>query len=73
MTVNQLQIEEVNQLLREVEGRIESLMLERQRLDAVKDATVYHALGEQMRALNDQHRMLSKRWSELTAGYSDNG
>lgn len=69
---NQLQIEEVNQLLQAVEERIESSSLDLQKLDASKDAAACHALDEQIRALRDQQRVLSKRWSELTAGYSNN-
>jgi predicted nucleic acid-binding Zn-ribbon protein len=72
MGTNQLQFEEVNHLLHAVEERIASLMLDLQKLDESKDADAYHALEEQIRALTDQQRMLSKRWRELTAGYSDN-
>jgi prefoldin subunit 5 len=72
MDTNQLQIEEINQLLHAVEERVVSLMLDLETLDEFKNADAYHALQEQIRALTDQQRMLSKRWSELTAGYSDN-
>jgi len=48
-------------------------MLDLQKLDEFKDTAAYHALDEQIRALNDQLRLLTKRRSELTAGYSDNG
>lgn len=72
MGSNQLQIDEINQLLSAVEERIASLMFDLQQLDALKDATAYQALDKQIRDLNDQQRILSKRWSELTSGYSDN-
>ena len=69
---NQLQIEEVNQLLQAVEERIESLSVDLQKLDATKDDADSHAIDEHIRALRDQQRVLSKRWTELTAGYSNN-
>lgn len=72
MDNNQIQIEEVNHLLHAVEERIESLMLDLQQLDALKDAAAYQALDKQIRVLNEQQRILTKRWGELTAGYSDN-
>lgn len=72
MGSNQLQIDEINQLLYAVEERIASLMFDLQQLDSLKDATAYQALDKQIRDLNDQRRILSKRWSELTSGYSDN-
>jgi predicted nuclease with TOPRIM domain len=71
MDINQLQIEEVDQLLHAVEKRVESLTLGLEKLDRTKDADACHALEEQLRALNDQQRFLSKRWRELAAGYSD--
>jgi predicted nucleic acid-binding Zn-ribbon protein len=72
MDTKQLQIEQVNQLIQAVEERIVALTLDLQKLDEFKDADAYHALGEQIRALTDQQRQLSKRWSELSAGSSDN-
>jgi len=71
MDTNQLRIEEVNQLLNAVEERIGSLMIDLEKLDEFKDADAYQALEEQIRALNDQQRILSKRWRELAADYSD--
>jgi predicted nuclease with TOPRIM domain len=72
MDTNQLQIEEVNELLHAVEERVASLMLDLQKLDEFRDADAYHTLEEQIRALTDQQRMLSKRWRDLTTGYADN-
>ena len=71
MGASQLQIEEINKLLRAVDDRIESSMLDLEKLDEIKDADAYHALEVQIRALKDQQRMLSKRWSALTVGFLD--
>ena len=71
MDTNRLQIEEVNQLLHAVEERIGSLMIDLEKLDEFKDADAYQTLEEQIRALKHQQRILSKRWRELAAGYSD--
>ena len=72
MGANPLQIEEINELLRAIEERIDSLVLEREKLDAFKDADAYHELEVQIRDLKDQQRILNKRWSELTEGFSGN-
>ena len=65
-------IEEINELIRAVEERIEALVLDLDKVDEFKNADAYHALEVQIRALTDQQRMLSKRRSELTAGYLNN-
>jgi hypothetical protein len=72
MGPDRLEIEEINEIIRAVEERIESLELEREKLDAFKDVDAYRELEVQIRDLKDQQRMLNKRWSELTAGFSDN-
>jgi hypothetical protein len=66
----ELQIEEVNGLLHAVEERIGALMIDLEKLDEFKDADAYHALEEQIRALNEQQRILAEHWKDLTAGYS---
>ena len=71
MGASQLQIEEINELIRAVDDRIESLMLDLEKLDEIKNADAYHALEVQIRALKDQQRMLSKRWRALTEGFLD--
>jgi hypothetical protein len=72
MGPERLEIEEINELIRAVEERIESLELEREKLDAFQDVDAYRELEVQIRDLKDQQRILNKRWSELTAGFSDN-
>lgn len=71
MTAKQLQIEEINELLHAVEERIDSLLLEREKLDEFKDAKPYQEIEAQIRDLRDQQRLLNKRWSELTNGFSE--
>ena len=73
MGASQLQIEEINELIRAVDDRIESLMLDLEKLDEIKNPDAYHALEAHIRALKDQQRMLSKRWSALTEGFLDKG
>lgn len=70
MDDNQLQIEEVNELRHALEERIESLLLGLEKLDEFKNPDAYYALEAQIRALTDQQRLLNKRWTQLTAGYS---
>jgi len=72
MGASQLQIEEINELIRAVDDRIESLMLDLEKLK-IKNPDAYHALEAHIRALKDQKRMLSKRWSALTEGFLDKG
>lgn len=71
MGADRLQIDEINELIRAVEERIDSLELEREKLDAFKDVDAHHELEVQIRDLRDQQRMLNKRWIELTEGFSD--
>ena len=71
MTAKQLQIEEINELLHAVEERIDALLLEREKLDEFKDAKAYQEIDAQIRDLRDQQRLLNKRWSELTNGFSE--
>jgi hypothetical protein len=47
------------------------LMLALAKLDEFKNAQAYRALETQIRDLKDQQHMLSKRWRELTAGFSE--
>lgn len=70
MGANSLEIEEINELLRAVETRIDSLVLEQEKLDAFQDADAHHALEVQIRDLKDQQRILHKRWNDLTEGFS---
>jgi prefoldin subunit 5 len=72
MRTNQPEIDEVNELIRAVDQRIESLALELAELDEFKNAEAYRTLDAQVRDLKDQQRVLNKRWSELTAGCSEN-
>ncbi len=67
------QIEEINILIHAVEDRIESLALDLEKLDEFSNADAYHALALQIRALQEQRQLLSKRWSALTKGYLDSG
>jgi prefoldin subunit 5 len=69
MGTNQLEINEVNELIRAVHERIESLVLDLAKLDEFRYAEAYRALETQIRDLRDQQQMLNKRWSELTAGF----
>jgi hypothetical protein len=46
-------------------------MLALAKLDEFKNAQAYRALETQIRDLKDQQHMLSKRWRELTAGFSE--
>jgi predicted nucleic acid-binding Zn-ribbon protein len=71
MGTSQQQIQEIDELTRAVAERIESLVLDLEKLDEFKEADAYRALEVQIRALNDQQHVLSKRRSELTAGYSN--
>jgi predicted nucleic acid-binding Zn-ribbon protein len=73
MGANQPQIEEINELIRAVEERIETLLRDLERVDEFKDADAYHALEVQIRDLNDQQRMLSRRRRELMEGYVKDG
>ena len=50
-----------------------ALVLDLEKVDEFKNADAYRALEVQIRDLNDQKRMLTKRRSELTAGYLNNG
>jgi hypothetical protein len=70
MGANPLEINEVNELIRAVDERIESLLLDLAKLDEFKNAETYRVLETQIRDLKDQRHMLNKRWSELTAGFS---
>jgi hypothetical protein len=71
MGANPLEINEVNELIRTVDQRVESLVLDLAKLDEFKNAEAYRALETQIRDLKDQQHMLNKRWSELTAGFSE--
>ena len=71
MGANPLEINEVNELIRAVDERIESLLLDLAKLDEFKNAETYRVLETQIRDLKDQQHMLNKRWSELTAGFSE--
>ena len=71
MGANPLEINEVNELIRAVDQRVESLVLDLAKLDEVKNAEAYRALETQIRDLKDQQHMLNKRWCELTAGFSE--
>lgn len=71
MSANQPQIEEINELIRTVEQRIESLMLDLETLDESEKADAYNAIEVQIRSLKDQQRLLNKRWNELTDGFLD--
>ena len=71
MGANPLEINEVNELIRAVDERIETLMLDLAKLDEFKNAETYRVLETQIRDLKDQRHMLNKRWSELTAGFSE--
>ena len=64
-----LEIDEVNELIRAVEARLESVLLDLEKLDEFKDAHAHRALQAQIRSLEDQRRLLAKRWSELTKGF----
>jgi hypothetical protein len=72
MGANQLEINEVNELIRAVDERIESAVLDLEKLDEFRNAEAYRTLEAQIRDLKDQQAMLNKRWSELTAGFLDN-
>ena len=71
MGANPLEINEVNELIRAVDQRVESLVLDLAKLDEFKNAETYRVLETQIRDLKDQRHMLNKRWSELTAGFSE--
>jgi hypothetical protein len=71
MGANPLEINEVNELIRAVDQRVESLVLDLAKLDEFNNAEAYRALETQIRDLKDQQHMLNKRWSELTAGFSE--
>jgi hypothetical protein len=73
MGANQLEINEVNELIRAVDERIESVSLALEKLDEFRNAEAYRTLLSQIRDLKDQRGMLNKRWSELTARVLDNG
>jgi hypothetical protein len=63
-----LEINEVNELIHAVDARLESLMLDLEKLDEFIDADAHRALEAQIRSLEDQRRMLTLRWIELTKG-----
>jgi hypothetical protein len=73
MESNQLRLEEINELPRAVEERIQSLSLERDALDEFKDADAYRVKDLELQALKDQQRLLNKRWAALTAGSAPPG
>jgi predicted nucleic acid-binding Zn-ribbon protein len=64
-----LEIDEVNELIHAVDEHLDSLRRARDLLDEVKDAAACRDLDAQIRDLQDQQRMLSKRWRELTEGF----
>jgi prefoldin subunit 5 len=72
MGANQLEINEVNELIRAVDERIESVMLDLEKLDEFRNAEACRTLEAQMRDLKNRQGMLNKRWSELTADFLDN-
>jgi hypothetical protein len=71
MGANQLEIDEVNELIRAIDERIESLVFDLAKLDEFDNAEAYRALEMQIRDLKDQQHTLNRRWSELTAGFSE--
>jgi hypothetical protein len=64
-----LEIDEINELIHAVDERLDSVRLAREALDEVKDATACRELDAEIRNLQDQQRMLNKRWRELTQGF----
>jgi predicted nucleic acid-binding Zn-ribbon protein len=66
---NPLEIDEVNELIHAVDEHLDSRRRARDLLDEVKDAAACRDLDAQIRDLQDQQRMLSKRWRELTEGF----
>ena len=63
-----LEINEVNELIHAVDARLESLMRDLEKLDEFMDADAHRALEAQIRSLEDQRRMLTLRWIELSKG-----
>jgi hypothetical protein len=64
-----LEIDEINELIHAVDERLASMMLAREVLDEIKDAAACRELDAEIRNLQDQQRMLNKRWRELTEGF----
>jgi hypothetical protein len=73
MDTNPLRVEEINELLRAVEERMQSLSRERDALDEFKEADAYRVKDLEVQALKDQQRLLNIRWTELTAGFTPPG
>ena len=68
MGAKPLEIDEINELIHAVDERLDSVRLAREALDEVKDAAACRELDAEIRNLQDQQRMLNKRWRELTQG-----
>jgi hypothetical protein len=64
-----LEIDEINELIHAVDERLDSMRLAREVLDEVKDAAACREFDAEIRNLQDQQRMLNKRWRELTQGF----